>query len=130
MKTPQLLLTLSPTGALQAELPGPNGARRTISIEEIEGRTAAADEMIGTIKRLLANQHLGRTSIGEGGAPTQWQLRRPSNAFPEGSCPFCALGLQHSPYYCDNIPKHRRPTSRTKSSVTTPTIFSPEDLGL
>ena len=70
--TPQLLITLSPSGDLVAELPGHQATRRQLPLDV---RTAGA-----VIRRILEAQasgkaHLTADAIGHESAPTQAQVR-------------------------------------------------------
>src|SRR5216684_3310511 len=81
---PQILVTLSPSGELQAELPGSNGARRVVPLQR---------DVSTTLLRILNSQlHAGDSvEIGEDGAPTARQVRHWTNhkTFPDYQCPFC-----------------------------------------
>lgn len=88
MTIPQVIVTLSPSGALQAELPGSNGSRRVVPL--------LPGQEIGTLERILAAQQSGQLSVGEDGAPTgaqalHWQRHA---IFRDPACPFCASELQ------------------------------------
>lgn len=67
--TPQLLITLSPSGDLVAELPGHQATRRQLPLDV---RTAGA-----VIRRILEAQAAGRSpdDIGHESAPTCAQVR-------------------------------------------------------
>jgi hypothetical protein len=63
-QTPQLILRLSPTGNVVAELPGANGSRRVIAIESLE-----------QVRRILTARLCGEDRrIGYDTAPTQAQV--------------------------------------------------------
>lgn len=109
MSTPQLILTLSPLGTLQAELPGPNGARRRLQL------SGAPEDILTSLVRVLLAQQRGETLLGQEGAPTQHQFThttRHSSAV-EG-CPFCNLGLQHSDKFCNNSTATKTKQIKTK----------------
>ena len=107
--TPQLLLTLSPLGTLQAELPGPNGARRRLQL------SGSADNILTSLVRVLMAQSRGETKLGLDGAPTQHQFDHTTNhsSAVEG-CPFCNLGLQHSDRFCNNSTSTKTRQIKTK----------------
>ena len=79
-RIPQVLITLSPSGNLQAELPGANGARRVVPIRDLE-----------SIERMLRGQLSAHYEIGEDGAPTSRQVRHweRHDVFADPQCPFC-----------------------------------------
>ena len=79
-RMPQVLITLSPSGNLQAELPGANGARRVVPIRDLE-----------SIERMLRGQLSAHYEIGEDGAPTSRQVRHweRHDVFADPQCPFC-----------------------------------------
>lgn len=66
--SPQLLVTLSPFGGLQVELPGANGLRRKVELAE-----GAAESIL---LRMLLAQQVGASPalIGMEAAPTQWDV--------------------------------------------------------
>lgn len=82
---PQVIVTLTPAqDALQAELPGANGARRVIAL----GR----DETIeATLLRILQAQALRAVECGEDGSPTQAQVLHWERhaEWPDDRCKFC-----------------------------------------
>lgn len=66
-RVPQVLVTLSPSGSLVAELPGMNGARRQVELTDEGG--------ISTLRRILgAQQSYTPQTIGMDGKPTQSQV--------------------------------------------------------
>ena len=67
MAIPQVIVTLSPQGHLQAELPGANGSRRRVDLR--------ADSAVKTLTRILQGQLQSKVEIGLDGAPTQAQVR-------------------------------------------------------
>lgn len=82
-RTPQLILTLSPQGLLQVELPGANGGRRKIELRDSE---AVAD-----LKRMLVAQLSAHYAFGEDGAPTEQQVKHweQHGVWADSRCPFC-----------------------------------------
>ena len=84
--SPQVILTISPTGELQLELPGANGARRRIGVNE--------HSLAPIARRILEAQALRAIAIGEDGAPTQAQVRHweshGNGRFRDPRCPFCS----------------------------------------
>lgn len=82
-KTPQVLITLSPLGNLQVELPGISPTRRTVILTDREA--------VATIKRILYGQLADKAEIGEDGAPTIAQVRHweKHEVFSDSSCRFC-----------------------------------------
>ena len=84
--SPQVILTISPTGQLQLELPGANGARRKVEVNE--------DNLAPIARRILEAQALRAVAIGEDGAPTQAQVRHweshGNGQFRDPRCPFCS----------------------------------------
>ncbi len=64
--TPQLILTLSPAGALLVELPGANGSRRRVELKPGEAE--------GSLLRMLQAQLRREVEIGLDGAPTERQV--------------------------------------------------------
>lgn len=88
MSIPQVIVTLSPSGDLQAELPGPNGSRRVVPL--------LPGQQMDTLLRILVAQRDGQLSVGEDGAPTMaqaihWQRHA---IFRDPACPFCAAELR------------------------------------
>lgn len=81
--TPQILVTLSPQGTLQVELPASNGTRRIVPI------TAA--KAGGILLRMLHARLTGQVEIGFDGAPTRQQVEHweKHHTFPRESCRFC-----------------------------------------
>lgn len=82
-QTPQIIVSLSPTGKLKIELPGTMNTRR--SLELLPGKTEE------TLLRILQAQQAGQTEIGLDGAPTQAQVRywERHASWPDQSCRFC-----------------------------------------
>ncbi len=81
-RVPQVIVTLSPQGKLQIELPGV-GTRRIVPV--------ASGKVEDTLMRVLKAQLSDQIDIGEDGAPTQAQVRhweRHSN-LPDNHCRFC-----------------------------------------
>src|SRR5712664_3978120 len=85
LMTPQILVTLSPSGDLIAELPGTNGSRRVIAL-----RAGAAES---ALLRILRAQLVAPAppEIGSDGAPTTRQVRHwtSHDIFADPQCPFC-----------------------------------------
>lgn len=81
--TPQVLVTLSPQGTLQAELPGPNGARRVCQLKPGQAERDLLEILHGQLAR--------RVEIGEDGAPTQAQVKHweEHGQWPDSRCAFC-----------------------------------------
>jgi hypothetical protein len=91
-RVPQVLVTLSPSGDLQAELPGANGSRRIVPLR--------ASQIAETLQTILRGQLAERNAIGEDGAPTAHQVRHweRHGVFADPQCPFClAEGRTVSP---------------------------------
>lgn len=82
-RTPQLIISLSPTGGLTVELPGAMATRRKITLRP-------GDEA-QTIQRILLAQLQDRNEIGLDGAPTQAQVNHweRHQIWPSSSCRFC-----------------------------------------
>jgi hypothetical protein len=91
VKQPRIFCTLHPeTNAIQIELPGPNGRRQPITVNNLE-----------TIRNILMHQlELSRNAdilaIGEVGDPTEAQVRhwedhanRNKTQKLQSQCPFC-----------------------------------------
>ncbi len=80
---PQIIVTLSPSGALIAELPGPNGARRQIELK--------STEVESSLRRMLSAQQWQKVQIGEDGAPTAAQVKHweKHSLWSDPSCSFC-----------------------------------------
>lgn len=78
--TPQLILTLSPAGDLQIELPGANGSRRVVQVEGID-----------QLRRILYAQLHGERGIGSESEPTEAALRhwRDHKRKYDERCAFC-----------------------------------------
>lgn len=83
--TPQLLLTISPSGGLVAELPGTMATRRKL---ELHG---TAEVQLATIHRILEGQAQDQTELGLDGAPTEAQVRHweRHEIWPDTRCKFC-----------------------------------------
>lgn len=83
IRTPQIILTLSPEGSLVAELPGPNGARRKVPLRD--------HEAVESIRRMLSAQLRSQWEIGTDGAPTARQVKHweQHDSFADDRCPFC-----------------------------------------
>lgn len=79
---PQVIVTLAPNGALIAELPGPNGARRQVPLGKDPGET---------LLRILQGQLSSRVEIGLDGAPTEAQVRHweRHEIWADPTCRFC-----------------------------------------
>lgn len=89
-RTPQLLLSLSPEGALQTELPGAFGTRRKLVLQ------GTPETQLSTIRRVLEALAQDKTEIGLDGAPTEAQVRHWERHCGEGfqaqadtRCRFC-----------------------------------------
>jgi hypothetical protein len=86
MPVPQLLLTLSPTGDLQIELPA-NGGRRLVPVKPGQLETTA--------RRILEAQLHQPPTIGNSSDPSVWQVRHWNQhvdveiPFRDPQCPFC-----------------------------------------
>lgn len=96
---PQVIVTLSSAGTLQAELPGANGSRRVIPLGA--GSTSRRDERIEAVLiRILTAQSRNQIELGLDGAPTSRQLLHWERhwQFPDDRCPHClAEGAAHRP---------------------------------
>lgn len=96
---PQVIITLSPAGTLQAELPGANGSRRVIPLGA--GPAGRRDERIEAVLiRILTAQSRNQIELGLDGAPTSRQLLHWERhwQFPDDRCPHClAEGAAHRP---------------------------------
>lgn len=82
-RQPQIIVTLSPSGLLQVELPGANGGRRKIELRSGEGER--------DLLRMLGAQLHAHYAIGEDGAPTEQQVQHweQHGIWPSAKCPFC-----------------------------------------
>lgn len=82
-RTPQLIVTLTPQGALAVELPGHMATRRQVLL--------AQGEAGPTLLRMLEAQARDGMEIGLDGAPTQAQVRHweRHSQWPSSSCRFC-----------------------------------------
>ena len=82
-RAPQLIVTLLPSGALAAELPGPFATRRKVEMTDSEVAT--------TVRRILEAQSHDRTEIGLDGAPTNAQVLHweKHQQFASARCRFC-----------------------------------------
>lgn len=82
-RTPQLLVTLTPSGHLAVELPGTMGTRR-----KIELRPKDAGE---SLLRILEAQRRDQAEIGLDGAPTTAQIKHweRHSTWPDSRCRFC-----------------------------------------
>lgn len=80
---PQIIITLTPSGQLVAELPGQQATRRQVPI-----RVSDAGE---TLLRILQAQLQGNAEIGLDGAPTVKQVQHweRHGTFPALGCRFC-----------------------------------------
>ena len=67
MSIPQVIITLSPSGDIVAELPGPFATRRQIALR--------AGHVEQSLRKMLEAQQASRTEIGTDGAPTIAQVR-------------------------------------------------------
>lgn len=83
MSTPQLILSLTPSGTLIIELPGPMSTRRKVEVRE--------DDLATTARRILEAQQAAAVEIGLDGAPTQAQVRHweRHGIWADERCPFC-----------------------------------------
>lgn len=89
-RVPQLILSLSPEGGLQTELPGAHATRRKLALQ------GDADTVLRTIKTILEALAQDKTEIGLDGAPTEAQVRHWERHCGEGfqaqgdtKCRFC-----------------------------------------
>lgn len=89
---PQVIITLTPAGELQLELPGVNGARRRV---ELGNNPKYAVE---TISRILHAQLRSEVALGLDGAPTEHQVChwQKHAIFRDPSCPFCKAELSRA----------------------------------
>lgn len=80
---PQVIVTLSPDGAIQVELPAAGATRRVILLRP--GEEGA------TLRRILEEQRSGNIAIGQDGAPTSSQVSHWEHHqdFPNPRCSFC-----------------------------------------
>jgi hypothetical protein len=136
--TPQIILTLSPVGTLQAELPSSNGSRRVIPLDE-----AKPHETLDNLRRLLFAQRSATShAIGTVGFPSAHQFHHSVHhqSAPAESCPFCNLGLRHANRFCNQsssaINKKTRKTKRRLDARTEATLaawapaINPDDFGI
>lgn len=96
--TPQVIVTLSPAGDLQVELPGTNGSRRVVPL---------TGDIEAALHRMLRAQARGERLIGSDAEPTEAQLRHFGHSAPVETCVFCKLEIQHAEKYC-NVKKFDR----------------------
>lgn len=80
---PQLIITLSPAGTLQVELPCSNGTRRIVPL--------SAEKAGASLLRMLHSRGQGLVELGFDGDPTQQQVYHweHHHSFPRDSCRFC-----------------------------------------
>lgn len=78
-----MLVTLSPEGHLQMELPGVFPTRRVVALH--------ADSIGSTLLRVLRAQLEEKAEIGEDGAPTRVQVKHweRHEVFKDSRCRFC-----------------------------------------
>ena len=108
--TPQIILTLSHSGRLQAELPF-NGGRRLL---QLDGHPSDNEAQL---IRLLSAMSRGEQKLGQLGSPTQHEFHHTlHHDKPSANCPFCSLGLTHSARFCDK-PKKRKISAATRAIV-------------
>lgn len=83
IRTPQVLISLSPEGSLVAELPGANGSRRKVVLKD--------HEAVASLRRMLQAQANSQWEIGTDGAPTARQVKHweQHDIFADDRCPFC-----------------------------------------
>ena len=83
VKVPQVIITLSPRGELQAELPAAGAVRRVVTMRD--------DEAVNSLRTILQAQLEGHIAIGEDGAPTAQQVKHweSHGASPDSRCRFC-----------------------------------------
>jgi hypothetical protein len=77
---PQIIITLSPQGEVQMELPGANGGRRVLPVLSI-----------GQLRRILYAQASGERGIGTEAEPTEaalWHWQNHKKRIDD-HCPFC-----------------------------------------
>lgn len=86
MTSPSVIVSLSPSGGLQLELPGVVGTARIIPLR----RTTSIDP-VKTIETVLVALAAGQHSIGLDGAPTRAQVDHweRHQTFPDARCAFC-----------------------------------------
>lgn len=79
---PQVIVTLAPNGALIAELPAANGARRQVAL---------MGDCEATLSRILQAQLRNQTELGLDGAPTQAQVKHweRHSIWADPQCRFC-----------------------------------------
>ena len=127
LRTPQLLLTLSPSGDLQAELPGPNGARRVLPLR------GTPESTISAIHRILHAQRnatgLSDLFLGTDAAPTSHQVSHWTHSTPRERCPFCVLGLRHAKKFCSTPQTHGQTKPRPRGAAQ-PRTLNFADMGL
>lgn len=130
--TAQLLITLSPKGALQVELPASNGQRRIVPL--------TAKEAGPTLLRMLHARLSGQVELGFDGAPTAQQVLHweKHSDWPRDNCRFCLSEGRIRPQTAkrtlrtliaktaDNVEIHRV-KEQTKGPLP---LLSLEDLGL
>jgi hypothetical protein len=82
-RVPQVIVTLSPQGKLQVELPGSQCTRRIVPL--------ASGKVEDGLLRILQAQLEDQVDIGEDGAPTVQQLRHWERhaTVPMANCRFC-----------------------------------------
>lgn len=88
MVVPQIIITLSPQGLPQAELPGANGSRRVIALSP--GQCYDSLRMI-LLDQQRAHSQQKRAKLDEKGSPSQsWltHLERHQD-WPSDTCPHC-----------------------------------------
>jgi hypothetical protein len=134
---PQVIITLSPQGKLQAELPF-NGGRRIVQLGQ--GSPAQRDEGIErTLQRILEAQARSRVECGEDGSPTEQQVRHweRHSQWPDERCKFCITeGITQTSrkkktllhLVGDGSVQVRRIVQRGRKM--TATTMKPEDIGL
>ena len=90
MPVPQVIISLAPSGELQAELPGSNGSRRVVPIHDLT-----------SIYRILSAQLVQPINIGLDSSPTSGQVKHweKHSIFKVDTCPWCvaeSLGIDVS----------------------------------
>lgn len=134
---PHVRISLASSGALQIELPGPNGTARAIGL--------AYGHEVEIIQRILCAKRDSRIAIGEDGAPTTTQVRHWTQhyMFPSHECAFCiaegrATSRSHRRQSQSAAPRSvgdgsvtvRRLPPRGKHANVARTRTSAEELGL